>query len=202
MHTRNPLLICVGTVTAILPTTCLFLGVNLLFVVPLLVGIGCVAAGCVRMPDTKKRSMAHSGLVLCLAAAVVPFVLTAYARRSGYPIKIILPVSYRGEFRIVKDRSRGQSLNLQHGVWVFKIPGDGVLLVKDDYPFSMWHTLSCVDSDGRPVTVVSLGTTAGSIKTGPGRLESNSKYDGTTHRWEVVDARELNGAPSGGSGQQ
>src|SRR5262249_27643228 len=122
------------------------------------------------------------------AAAVGPFALAAYANRSGNPIRIVLPVGYRGEFSIVKDRTKGQDLNLQDGVWVFEIPASGVLLVNDDYPFYMWHQASYVYSDGRAARVESLGTTAGSIQTGPRSSRASTDYDGTMHRWKVVDA--------------
>jgi hypothetical protein len=188
MHTtRNPLLICVGLLTATLPTTCLFVSVNIYFFVPLSVGFGCVVVGCFRMPEAGKRSAAGLGLLLCLAAAVGPFALAARANRSGKSIKVVLPDGYRGEFSIVKDRAKGQDLRMQGGVWVFEIPAGGVLVVNDDSPFYMWHQETYVYADGRAAKVEELGTTAGSIQTGPGSSRANTDYDGTTHRWKVVD---------------
>jgi len=77
---------------------------------------------------------------------------------------------------------------LQDGAWIFEIPANGILVVNDDYPFYMWHQASYVYSDGRPAQVESLGTTAGTIQTGPGSSQSSTEYDGTTHRWKVADA--------------
>lgn len=189
MHTtRNPLLVCVGLLTGVLPTTCLFLSVNIYFFVPLVVGLGCVVAGCFRMTEPRKRSATRIGLFLCVAAALGPFVLAAYANRSGYPIRIVVPAGLRGEFSIVKDRVKGQELNLQGGAWVFEIPATGELVVNDDYPFYMWHQATYVYSDGRPARVESLGVSAGKIQTGPNSARASTEYDGTTHRWKVVDA--------------
>jgi hypothetical protein len=185
---RNPLLICMGLLTAVLPTICLFLSVNIYFFVPLVVGLGCVVVGCVKMPEAGKRPAAAVGLILCLLAAAGPFALAAYANRSGNPIRIVLPAGFRGEFSIVKNRIEGQDLELQDSVWVFEIPASGVLVVKDDYPFYMWHQESYVYSDGRLARVKSLGTTPGSIQTGPGSSSGSTDYDGTTHHWKVVDA--------------
>jgi len=185
---RNPLLICVGLLTAVLPTTCLFVGVNVYFFVPLLVGLGCVVVGCFRMPEARKGSATGLGLVLCLAAAVGPFALAAYAHRPGKPIRVVLPRGYRGEFSIVKDRAKGQELRMEGGVWVFEIPAGGVLVVKDDSPFYLWHEETYVYADGRAAKVEDLGTTAGSIQTGPGSSRANTDYDGTTHSWKVVGA--------------
>jgi hypothetical protein len=186
--TRNPLLACIGLATAVVPSTCLFVSVNIYFFVPLLVGLASVVVGCLKMAETAKRTATALGLALCLAAAIGPFALAAYANRSGKPIRIVIPAGYRGEFSIEKDRSKGQDLKLQDGVWVFVIPADGRLVVDDDYPFYMWHQASYVYSDGRPAQVESLGVTAGTIQTGPGSSRGSTDFDGTTHRWRVVDA--------------
>ena len=126
--------------------------------------------------------------MLCLAAAIGPFVLGAYANRSGKPIKIVIPAGFRGEFSILKDRAKGQNLRLQDGVWVFEIPATGELIVNDDYPFYMWHQATYVYSDGCAAMVESLGVTAGSIQASPRSSRSSTEYDGTRHRWKVVGA--------------
>lgn len=133
--TRNPLLICIGLLTAVLPTTLLFVGVNMLFFVPLVVGLGSVVVGCLRISAAKKRTVTGVGVFLCLAAATCPFALAAYANRSGKPIRIVLPEGYRGRFAIVKDRVKGRSLVFESGAWVFEIPPSGELVVNDDHPF-------------------------------------------------------------------
>jgi hypothetical protein len=186
MHTtRNPLLISIGLLTAILPTTCLFMSVNILFFIPLVVGLGGVVAGCFKMSEADKRSTTVIGLFLCVTAAVGPFALAAYANRSGYPIRIVITAGHRGEFSIVKHRGKGEDLRFQDGAWLFEIPANGVLVVNDDYPFYMWHKARYVYSDGRPARVESLGVTAGNIQTGPNSSRSSTAYDRTTHRWKV-----------------
>jgi hypothetical protein len=72
---------------------------------------------------------------------------------------------------------------------VFDIPPGGALVVSDDGPFYRWHEETFVYSDGRPARVESLGTEAGSVVTGPGSSRSSTEYDGTTHRWRVIDGR-------------
>lgn len=107
---------------------------------------------------------------------------------SGRPIKIVLPDAYAGPFSIVKDRRRGAELASENGVWVFEIPADGVLVVKDDAPFYQWHAQWVVDRSGRDIQVRELGTRPGKIKTGANSSSASTDFDGTTHRWEVVSA--------------
>ena len=186
--TRNPLLILIGAVTAVLPTSLLFLSVNILFFIPLLVGLGCVFFGCRKSPEAGKELATRVGLFLCLTATIGPFALTEYFNRPGKPIKIVLPEGFRGEFSIVKDRQQGQDLKWQDGAWLFEIPASGVLVVNDDYPFYRWHRESVVYSDGRPALAESLGVAAGSMNTCSGGSRASAHYDGTTHRWKVLDA--------------
>jgi len=141
------------------------------------------------MAEFKNNRITTVGLVLCLIAAVGPFAVAAYVNRSGMPIKFVVPVGFRGEFSIVKDRTNGQDLKLHYGVWVFEIPESGVLVVNDDYPFFMWHQETYVYSDGRTARVESLGTQSGVVQTGPHSSKGSTEYDGTTHRWKVLDAR-------------
>ena len=166
--TRNPVLIRAGLLTSLLPTVLLFVSVNIYFFVPLVVGIGCVGVGLAKMPTVAKQRATFIGLLLCLVASLGPFALGAYANRSGNPIRIVLPAGFRGEFSIVKDRTKGQDLKLQDDVWVFEMPANGVLIVNDDYPLYMWHQATYVYSDGHPATVKALGVTLGRIRTGPG----------------------------------
>jgi hypothetical protein len=186
--TRDPLLILIGAVTAVLPTTLLFLSVNILFFVPLLVGLGCVFVGCRKSPEAGKESAIHVELILCLAAAIGPFALSAYFNRPGKPVRIVLPEGFRGEFLIVRDREKGQDLKLQDGEWLFEIPASGVLVINDDHPFCMWHQERFAYSDGRSATVEILETTPGSIITGANSSIASTDYDGTTHHWKVLDA--------------
>ena len=184
---RTPVLVFIGLVSAGVPTYLLYVSLNMLFFVPLTVGLACVVAGCIRIPEARKRSATALGSFLCLAAAVGPFALDAYERRSGKSIKVVLPSGFRGKFSIVKDRTKGRDLKLQNDVWVFEIPACGVLMVNDDSPFYRWHKETYVFADGHAAEVESLGSVAGSIQTGPGSSKGSMDYDGTTHRWRVMD---------------
>jgi hypothetical protein len=174
--TWNPLLVWIGLLTALLPTTCLFLSVNILFFVPLVIGIGSAAVGCVKMPESVKPRAAAIGLIVCVVASLGPSALAAYFNRPGNPIKIVLPVGFRGEFSIVKNPATGQDLKLEDSVWVFKIPPSGVLVVNDDYPFHMWHQAIYVYTDGHGARVESLGS------------GESTNHEGTTYFWKMVDA--------------
>lgn len=185
---RNSLLVLIGAVTAVLPTTLLFLSLNIFFFVPLFVGLGCVLTGCRKSAEAGKESATHVGLILCIAAAIGPFALAAYYNQSGKPIRIVLPDGFRGDFLIVKDREKGQDLKLQDGEWLFEIPASGVLVINDDHPFCMWHQERFVYSDGRFAMVEILETTPGSIMTGRNSSIASTDYDGTTHHWKVLDA--------------
>ena len=72
-------------------------------------------------------------------------------------------------------------------MWIFDIPSTGVLIVKDDHPFYRWHQEIHLYADGHPASLESLGTTAGTIQTGPGTSKGSTAHDGTTHRWRVVE---------------
>jgi len=88
----------------------------------------------------------------------------------GRPIKIVLPVGYEGEFSIVEDPLNGQPLVMERGEWVFRIPPEGVLAVKDLQPFRVWHKETHVFSDGQPA------------------LHSVGTSDRTRIQWEVIAA--------------
>src|SRR5690242_7737194 len=124
-------LVAIGVFTAVVPTTLLWLGVNMLFGVPLVVGLACVVVGAratlvadpralLDLGDAEleralrdlhaSRRIRNLGAVACLAATVLPFAISAYLGREGQPIRIVLPAGYRGEFSIVKNRSAGQPL--------------------------------------------------------------------------------------------
>jgi hypothetical protein len=183
---RNPKLIVIGLMTASVPTVLLYMSVTFLFLVPLSVGFGSIIAGCIRLPERLSRSATAAGSVLCLAAAIGPFALEAYAHRSGAPIKFVLPAGYRGEFSIVKNRAHGLTPKLQNGAWVFEFPAGGVLVVNDDSPFCQWHQETYTYSDGHPADVEGLGSIAGMIQTGPNSWKGSGEYDGTTYRWRVI----------------
>jgi len=184
---RNGILIFVGLLTALVPSTLLFFSLNLYFVVPLIVGVLCAIAGVFRMEVNAKKWATTIGVLLCVVASLGPFLIAAWMNREGLPIKIVIPVGYHGEIRIVKDHTKGQALKEQDGWWVFEIPPSGELDVKETYPFHMWHNETHVYSDGTAADLQDLGVEAGNIVTGSGSSKGSTEYDGTTFRWKTPD---------------
>jgi hypothetical protein len=104
---------------------------------------------------------------------------------SGKWIVIVLPDGYRGEFRIVKDSEVGKDLVERDGKWVFEIPADGTLRVKDHSPFYQWHKMDYRFRDGTRAIVEDLGTRPAQRET-PSGFAWSTDWDGTTHTWRVV----------------
>jgi hypothetical protein len=117
---KNPSLIGAGLVTASLPSLLLFLQVNLLFVIPLAVGLFVAALGIMDFSARNKDRIAALGVFLCIFAALGPFLFTSYLNRSGDPIRIVLPTDFQGHFSM-----------------------------KDDSPFYQWHALEVVEVSGK-----------------------------------------------------
>ena len=190
MGTNNKLLMAVGAFTAVVPTVMLFLGVNMLFFVPLLVGACCVLFGFLNDKPDSQKWPSRLGIAACVFATLGPFLISAYANRSGSPIRVILPAEFTGDFTIVRDREYGTSVQLEDGVWVYRIPESGTLRVINDGPFFMWHTpTQFVDTNGQPIAAQHMGTSGGSKRSSPNTTVSSTDYDGTTHSWRVQSGR-------------
>ena len=144
---RSPSLLFAGLFTLTVPTTLLWLSLNMLFFLPLVVGLGCAVAGRTKMSETERQRATGLGLVLCLVAALGPFALAGYLDREGKPIRVIVPRNYRGEFLII-EAPEGRDLPLRKGEYVCVIPENGKLLVKSLAAFNRWHTESFVFDDG------------------------------------------------------
>jgi hypothetical protein len=108
---------------------------------------------------------------------------------SGNQILIVLPNFYNGEFRIVKDSQKGQALVKENDWWVFEIPRDGTIYVREVSPFYKWHSLSVRYKNGESVDYEDLGTSLGTRSMGPNTTEGSTDFDGTTHRWQVIKNR-------------
>jgi hypothetical protein len=184
--TRNTFILCVGLFTIIVPSTLLFVSLNMFFYAPVIAGLICVfLAGSSVVLSNRIIGWA---IIACLLSVVGPFAFAAYCNRNGAPIEIVVPAGFSGEFSIVKDHNKGEDMLWRDGGWHFIIPPSGVLLVKDDYPFYMWHSEFFVDTDGKSIVAEALPTNSGIIQTGPGAYKSSTEYDGTTHRWKIADA--------------
>jgi len=186
MRTNNKLLISVGAFTAIIPTAWLFLGANMLFFVPLFVGAACLLIGFLNDAPNSQKRFSRFGIAACVLATLGPFLISAYANRSGSPIRIILPADYDGEFSIVRDRENGTTAERENGIWVYRIPESGVLNVTNDHPFFMWHPpINFIDTNGNLIAAEDMGTIGGSKRTSPNTTIGSTDYDGTTHSWRV-----------------
>ena len=186
MRTNNKLLISVGAFTAIIPTAWLFLAVNILFLVPLLVGAACVLIGFFNDAPNSQKRVSRLGIAACVLATLGPFLVQAYANRSGSPIRIILPADYNGEFSIVRDHENGKTVERENGIWVYRIPESGVLNVTNDYPLFMWHPpIHFIDTNDNPIAAEDMGTSGGSKRNSPNATIGSMDYDGTTHSWRV-----------------
>jgi hypothetical protein len=173
-HERNRLLLGLGVATALVPTTLLFLQVNLLFFVPLVVG---ALVFCLGLRKTGHSLLVPPAIVLAACAWVGPFFLAAYWNREGNPVEILVPVGFQGKIEIIRDRKNGHDLKHVGRTFVFAIPPSGVLRVKETYPFHRWHSESCVDTVGHSRYLEGKGSSL------PG--DGTTGDDGTIYRWEV-----------------
>ena len=176
------MLLGLGVATAVVPTTVLFLGVNLLFFVPLVVG---VLVFCLGLRTSNASKLVSPVIVLVVCAWIGPFLLTIYLSRPGPPIEFIVPSDFRGKIEVIRDRNKGEDLKFEQGRCVFVIPPSGVIRVKEAYPFHRWHSESCRDEDGKKMHLEGKGATTGNRRTGPNSSEGSTDFDGTTYRWEV-----------------
>jgi hypothetical protein len=108
----------------------------------------------------------------------------AYKNRPGYPIEFVVPLGFHGTIHVIKDREKGQGLNLDQGRNVLNVPSDGTILVNNTRPFHQWHTEKCRDADGHIRQLDSGGVMSGESQIGMSRSGSTDD-DGTTHIWEV-----------------
>ena len=191
MTIQNRHLIMIGAFTATVPTLFLFMGVNLLFIVTLFVGLASMFIGWFISNDpTRNKALRVCTLGLCAAVTVAPLALSAYLERTSYPITIIVHEDFAGNFSIVRHREIGIEPQFEDGHWVFRIPATGSLTISDDHPFYVWHSpINFFDTNGRRRIGKSLGTTAGSVQTGPSTWSGSTDHNGTTHNFSVESVR-------------
>lgn len=185
MKGRTQPLIVVGIVTALIPTTILFVSVTYLFVVPLITGLACLFWGNCQATNAQQGRRLVIGAFACVVASVAPFVSIYVSQTPARPIKIIVPDGFRGQFQIVKDSKNGQELVIRDGAYVFEIPPSGILRVRSDRPFYRPHTTTVEYRNGTEVRAKDLGTTIGTRRIGENSWESSTEFDGTTHRWNI-----------------
>jgi len=171
---RNRWLLGLGVATAVVPTTLLFLRVNLLFFVPLVVG---ALVFCLGLRKTPNSMLVPPAIVVAVCAWIGPSFVADYLNRPGDAVKLIVPAGFHGKIEVIRDSKNGDDLRHIGRTFVFAIPPSGVLRVKETYPFHRWHTESCEDTARNYRYLVGKGSSmAGDGTTGD---------DGTVYRWEV-----------------
>ncbi len=180
--------IVIGVLTATIPTCLLFQAVTYLFVVPLALGVPSISFGVAALQRSSALGIVAAGmsLVLLVVAIAVPYGLIAYHNRTGYPIVLVIRDNYRGPVRLVLDRERGVVVPLRGGVYEYRIPADGRLLIRDDEPFSQWHTITAVyagggqiptDHEGNlPPDMILLHSLGSGVRTRNGTTEEYIKF--------------------------
>ncbi len=119
--------------------------------------------------------------------AIVVTVLTALAGWIGFdnsegklsdgkPIEFVVPPGFQGSIYVIKDSKKGCELELDRDRYVFNVPPNGIILVKNTRPFHQWHKEHCQDSDGH------VRQLHGGVVTIRG---NSADDDGATHSWEV-----------------
>lgn len=178
---RNGFLLGLGVATAIIPTTILFLCVNLLFFIPLVVGVVVI---CLGMRKNAKPSIELSARMMVLFAWIGPFLITSYLTRSGPPVEFIVPPGFTGMIEVVRDRKHGEDLRFDQGTYKIVVPSSGVVRLKETDPFHRWHEEWCRDTNGKPKPLESKGTT-GVKRKDPDSNTAVSDFEETTYRWET-----------------
>ena len=115
---------------------------------------------------------------ILMAAA---FALAAVgATGCGRVIKVVVPDGFSGEARVVYDPDAGQTVACNGYSYVFQIPPEGVLKVRDQAPFYQLHYETVQYANGRKATVARHFAIAGS-----NALTSSTEFPGTTHVWLI-----------------
>lgn len=91
---------------------------------------------------------------LCLLIAIVYCWQSGCYEKRGRPIRVVIPNGLRGLVRIVEDRSGGD-VPIENGEFVYAIPTNGVLLVKNATGFGEWHLDRAVYKSGEPLQMLS-----------------------------------------------
>lgn len=77
---------------------------------------------------------------------------------SAQRLHYVLPVGFRGEFRVYSHAADGVDLPIEDGRCVITIPLGGTLRVRGEGPFSAWHSRSLAYADGTAIPEATGGT--------------------------------------------
>jgi hypothetical protein len=143
-----------GLATAIIPTAILFLMLNLLFWIPLAVGLVFVVLGIRSILKDSWLSQRVGWFALGSMILVVggTFGITAYLDRSGPPVVIIVPNGFRGPIKLSVDSKNGAEIPLADGRYTVRIPASGHLVIKSADPFTQWHSETAMFENGESLS--------------------------------------------------
>ena len=161
---RDGILICVGILTALIPTVLLFIFVTYLFFATLVAGLVAALLGFTE-PTRVKRI---TGIFVCVLSIVGSIGLLVYASTSGQAIQLVIPNDYSGEIRIHLDKENGIPPEKTKDYWIYKISDEGTLLTSNTKPFGRWHQTRAEFRDGRVI----IDDSSENIQTIGYRLES------------------------------
>jgi hypothetical protein len=73
-------------------------------------------------------------------------------QKRGASVHIVVPDGFKGLVKIVKDQT-GMEIELEHGEYIYRIPTNGMLKVKEPRGLSQWHYTEASYSSGKPLPV-------------------------------------------------
>src|SRR5436190_23405931 len=92
---------------------------------------------------------------LCrILSLVTSLVLVSCVEKSGPAVRIIVPIEFRGLIRIVEEKAGG-TVPIESEEFVYRIPTNGVLSVKEAVGFAQWHQQYADFSSGLPLMILS-----------------------------------------------
>jgi hypothetical protein len=90
--------------------------------------------------------------LVCFLPGTVLVLLISCSQPRGPSVRIIVPDGFKGLIKIVEDRA-GVEVDLESGEYVYRIPTNGVLKVKEASGFADWHYREANYASGKPLPV-------------------------------------------------
>ncbi|MFL5245068.1 MAG: hypothetical protein ACJ8FY_23445 [Gemmataceae bacterium] len=143
-----------GLATAVIPTVILFMMLNVLFWMPLAVGLLLVILGIRSILNDSWLSQRIGWIALVCMILVVggTFCLTWYANRSGPDVVIIVPNGFRGPLKLSLDPKNGTEIPMEGSRFIVRIPASGHLVIKNADPFTQWHSETAMFENGESLS--------------------------------------------------
>lgn len=87
-----------------------------------------------------------------LSASCLLLIFSSCQQEKPNITTLTVPQNYRGIFRIIIDPTMDE-LQKKQGKYAFTLPKNGILYLKNDYPFKGYHRLEVQYADGTQVPV-------------------------------------------------